>query len=158
MPTSAPRAGTTAAILLGVLLVSAGIAACGGDPGTSTPAAPTPAGTSTAGVQGSGATTPAQSSAGDTVVYTITGGYASNITSVAPGGSYQTTHITSLTALPWSKSFSIPAGTEGPVMELEAENGSSGSMGCSITVNGQTVASDTSSGEYRVVNCTKAGS
>lgn len=95
--------------------------------------------------------------AGDVVVYTITGGHSTDITYIAPG-SFQTSQITDRTALPWSKSFTLVSDSESTAYELSAQNAAGGTIGCSITVDGSVVASNSSSGEYAVVECSASGS
>ena len=148
------------------VIVVAGIAGNNGGNGSSNkpaPAAATPSPTAAA-------TSPAQQAAAkptttvapapppapaqDTIVYTITGGHASDITYVQPGESFQESQITDRTALPWSKTWTLdPSGYEQFSLTIEAQNAGGGTIGCSITVDGKVIAQNSSSGEYAVVTC-----
>jgi hypothetical protein len=90
----------------------------------------------------------------DTIVYTITGGHAGNITYIQPGESFQESQITDRTKLPWSKTWTLdPSGYEQFGLTIEAQNSGGGTIGCSITVDGKVIAQNSSSGEYAVVTC-----
>lgn len=147
---------TLAAVI--VVIVVAAVSTSGGNTGSTTGGGTTTA-PLTSGDPASPAgqvaitTAPTPPAANDTVVYTITGGHAQDITYIAPGGNVQESQVTDRTALPWTQSFTVPAGTEGLTMELTAQNAGGGTIGCTITVNGKAVASNSSSGEYAVVSC-----
>jgi hypothetical protein len=89
----------------------------------------------------------------DTIVYTITGGRSQDITFIGPGGSLNESQVTDVTPLPWTKTYTVPAGTEGPLMTLSAQNAGGGEIGCSISVNGQVQSTNTSTGEFAIVAC-----
>jgi hypothetical protein len=54
-------------------------------------------------------------------------------------------------SLPWSKQFTAGSGFQSFV--VTAQNGGGGSISCSITADGKTISSQTSTGEYAVVTC-----
>lgn len=86
----------------------------------------------------------------DTVVYTVTGRSAGAITYENSTG--DTSQVTDTTRLPWKVSFTEPAGTEG-FLYVSAQNAGSGTIGCSISINGQVVKQNTSTGAYAIVDC-----
>jgi hypothetical protein len=93
---------------------------------------------------------PATISDTDTVTYSITGRSAGTITYENAGG--DTSQLTDTTRLPWTVSFTVPAGTEG-FLYVSAQNAGSGTIGCSISVNGQVQKQNTSTGTYAIVDC-----
>lgn len=86
----------------------------------------------------------------DTVTYTVTGRSAGTITYENAGG--DASQVTDTTRLPWTVSFTVPAGSEG-FLYVSAQNAGGGTIGCSISVNGQAVKQNTSSGTYAIVDC-----
>jgi hypothetical protein len=89
--------------------------------------------------------------ASDTIVYTITGHRSSDITYIVPG-SFQESQVTDTTKLPWSKTFTVDSGQYSSLI-ISAQNAGGGTIGCSISVDGQVVASNSSTGEYAIVEC-----
>lgn len=141
-----------------ILVVIAGIVGGGGSTSPSTSTSPTQAAPLTSSDLGSpagqvaAATTITTTANDDTVVYTITGKSSTDITYISPD--LQESQITDRTALPWSKTFTVPAGTAGLGMSLDAQNAEGGTISCSISVNGKVVVSNSSSGQYALVMCT----
>ena len=88
----------------------------------------------------------------DLVTYTVTGAATDMITYA--NGSGNIAQVTDLTGLPWTAHFSVPAGTEG-FLSVSAQNAGYGQIGCSISINGQVVARNTSTGQYAVVECSR---
>lgn len=86
----------------------------------------------------------------DTVTYSVTGRSAGTITYENAGG--DASQVTNTTRLPWTVSFTVPIGAEG-FLYVSAQNASSGLIGCSISVNGQIVKQNTSTGAYAIVDC-----
>jgi hypothetical protein len=84
------------------------------------------------------------------VIYSVTGPKsASSISYMVPGGQEQVTNA----KLPFTKEFT----SEGfAVFSLTAQNGASGAITCTITVDGQVVSTKTSQGQFAVVSCTEA--
>ncbi len=82
-----------------------------------------------------------------TVVLSVTGTGPMDVSYMAGGRSSQDTAAAS----PWQARYQMygPA----PVTALTAQNGGSGSISCTITEDGQIVASNTSTGAYAVVQC-----
>lgn len=88
--------------------------------------------------------------ADDAVVYTVSGHEAGTITYMTATGDIA--QVTDTTRLPWTKQFTLPAGTEG-FLSVSAQNAGSGDISCAISVNGQQVDSNTSTGEYAIADC-----
>jgi hypothetical protein len=86
----------------------------------------------------------------DTVVYTVTGRRAGTITFMNDSGDIS--QVTDTTRLPWKKQFTVPAGGEG-FLSISAQNAGSGKISCSISINGQVVKQNTSTGTYAIVDC-----
>ena len=85
---------------------------------------------------------------GHKVIYRITGtAKRADLTyNNASGGTEQKT-----VALPWSQSYTVPAGG---FLYVSAQNdGQSGSVTCEIVVNGGTVKTSTSEGAYKIATC-----
>ena len=95
---------------------------------------------------------PAPTPASDTVAYTVTGHRAGTIT--YQNGDGNASQVTDTTKLPWTVSFTVPAGTEG-FLYVSAQNAGSGTIGCSISVNGQVVKQNSSTGMYAIVECSQ---
>lgn len=146
-------------VALIVIAAIAGGNTGGGGTSTSTPLTPGDPGSSSSAPLTIAATTaaanPPPAPTTDTIVYTVTGGHAQDITWIGPD--LQESQITDRTVLPWSKTFTAPAGTGGLGMSLDAQNAGGGTIGCSITVDGKVVASNSSSGQYALVVCTDTG-
>jgi beta-lactam-binding protein with PASTA domain len=86
----------------------------------------------------------------DTVTYTVTGRSAGTITYENSTG--DTSQVTDTTRLPWKISFTEPTGSEG-FLYVSAQNAGSGTIGCAISINGQVVKQNTSTGAYAIVDC-----
>lgn len=141
------------AVVLLIVVISVSTGGKGGS-GTSTSTPLTPGAGSPAS-QVAATTAPAQ----DTIVYTVTGGHASDITYAQPGESFQQSQLTDRTALPWSKTWTVaPDGYSSITLSIVAQNAGGGTIGCQISINGKTVASNSSTGEYAVVDCAGGGS
>ncbi|HEY4455088.1 MAG TPA: MmpS family transport accessory protein [Pseudonocardiaceae bacterium] len=152
-------------ITLGAVVIVIVIAATAGNSGNKNTGNPAPsAATSAAASPAQGAAAqpttsavaaaPPAAPAQDTIVYTVTGGHAGDITYISPGESVQESQLTDRTALPWSKTWTLdPSGYEQFSLTIEAQNAGGGTIGCSITVNGKVIAQNSSSGEYSVVTC-----
>lgn len=84
------------------------------------------------------------------VIYSVSGPKsASTISYMLPGGSEQISNA----KLPFTKEFT----SEGfAVFSLTAQNAGSGSITCTITVDGQVITTKTSQGQFAVVSCTEA--
>lgn len=100
---------------------------------------------------GTSPSTPASSTAADAVVYTVTGKRAGTITYQNSNG--DASQVTDTTKLPWTYSFTEPFGARG-FLYVSAQNAGTGSIECSISVNGQVVKQNTSTGTYAIVTCT----
>lgn len=96
------------------------------------------------------ATTTTDAPTDDTVTYTITGHRSGTITYTNAGGDIS--QVTDTTKLPWTISFTVPAGTE-DFLSVSAQNAGSGTIGCSISINGQVAKQNTSTGTYAIVDC-----
>ncbi len=93
--------------------------------------------------------------AGGSVVFRVTGdGTASTISYTAANTGGAATDQVSGADLPWTKSVGIEDRTGFAAYALVAQNGGSGDITCSITVNGREVSTNTSSGQNSVVSCT----
>jgi hypothetical protein len=88
----------------------------------------------------------------NTVVYTLSGQVADNIEYAVPGTA-QEAQLADRTSLPWSKSFTVPAGTTYFSTNITAQNAGSGTIACSISVNGKVVATQSASGAHVPVTC-----
>jgi len=86
------------------------------------------------------------------VTYSVTGRSAGTITYENAGG--DTSQVTDTTRLPWTVSFTLAAGAE-EFLYVSAQNAGSGAIACSISVNGQVVKQNTSTGTYAIVDCSK---
>jgi hypothetical protein len=101
---------------------------------------------------GYGATSSAQAASG-VVVYEVAGtGQANSISYGGTGGISQANGE----QLPWTMQASATRGFG--VYSLTAQNGGSGAITCRITVNGQPIAQQTSTGQYAVVSCSGSSS
>jgi Mycobacterium membrane protein len=89
----------------------------------------------------------------DVVVYTITGRRSSSITFTNSTGDIS--QVTDTTHLPWTYKYTSLPEAEG-FMDVSAQNAGSGEISCSISVNGQVVKMNTSSGAYAIVDCTSS--
>lgn len=124
--------------------------------GPSAPATPVPTATRSAAATGeptpdSLATGPSTGTGGS-VVYSLTGsGSARNITyiSLASGGA-GTDQLATAT-LPWSKQVALGRSTA--ILSLVAQTSGSGSLTCTIAVNGTVIQTNTVSGANAVVAC-----
>lgn len=139
------------------VIVIAGIAGGVRGGGSAAPAAPSTTGNPLAGadiaISSVLAATPT-TAAPDTIVYTITGRRSSMIDYVNPGPGFQQSQITDQTTLPWSKTFTAAPGSyTSMLLSLTAQNAGTGSISCSISIDGKVVASNTSSGQYAIVEC-----
>jgi hypothetical protein len=86
-----------------------------------------------------------------TVVYEVTGsGTAGNITYTTDG--MTSTEQVSDVPLPWSKTIELPAGEAIQIVQVLAQNGGSGEITATITVDGKVVKTGKSSGAYAVVS------
>lgn len=89
----------------------------------------------------------------DKVTYAVSGHAAGLIDLVVPG-TVQQQQITTTTDLPWSKSFTVDEGlSEFDFLSISAQNAGSGTISCSISVNGKVVAHNSSSGPYAIADC-----
>lgn len=86
----------------------------------------------------------------DTVVYTITGHRAGTITFTNETGDIS--QVTDTTKLPWTHKWTADTGSEG-FLSISAQNAGSGKISCSISINGQVVKQNTSTGTYAIVDC-----
>lgn len=90
--------------------------------------------------------------AGKTIRYEVTGdsGAAQNVTYMINQGEQQETKVT----LPWSKEFTADQGFQ--VFVVNAQNTGSGSITCTILVDGNVISQHTSNGQYAVVVCSSS--
>lgn len=87
--------------------------------------------------------------AGKMIRYEITGdsGAAQNVTYSINQGQQQETNV----GLPWSKEFTADQGFQ--TFVVNAQNSGTGSISCTITVDGKVINQQTSNGQYAVVMC-----
>jgi hypothetical protein len=88
----------------------------------------------------------------DAVIYTVTGKRAGTITYQNAAG--DASQVTGTTKLPWTLGFAEPSGAEG-LLYVSAQNAGSGTIGCSISINGTVVKQNTSTGTYAIVECSE---
>lgn len=86
----------------------------------------------------------------DTVIYKVTGHRAGDITYTNATGDIS--QVTNTTRLPWSYKFTSDAGAE-DFMSVSAQNAGSGSISCSISINGTVIKQNTSTGAYAIATC-----
>jgi len=88
-----------------------------------------------------------------TVTYRVTAnGYKADATSADADVTYQTpsgTRQDSVTS-GWSRTFTF---STGDFVYLSAQNMASGTVSCTIEVNGQTLSTNASTGEYKIASC-----
>lgn len=116
--------------------------------------------TSAAAPAASGSAAPAAPAASESaapaatgVVYEVAGsGRATSITYGEGGGVSQQNG----TRLPWTKTAKAADGFG--IYALTAQSSGSGEISCKITVNGEEIATQTSSGQYSVVSCSGTSS
>lgn len=89
----------------------------------------------------------------DTVVYTVTGHHSSDITYTNSTGDIS--QVTDTTHLPWTYKFTSVPDAEG-FMDVSAQNSGSGTISCTISINGQVVKKNSSTGAYAIVDCTSS--
>jgi hypothetical protein len=100
-------------------------------------------------------TTGATQPAGDTITYTVTGTEAGMIDLTVPGTTQQQ-QITTTTKLPFTRTFVDKDGlSDFDLITVDAQNAGSGTIACSIKVNGKVVAHNESSGPFALVDCSK---
>jgi len=90
-----------------------------------------------------------------TVVYEVTGtGTAGNITYTTDGLT-STEQVTDV-PLPWSKTIELPTNEAIQIVQVLAQNGDSGEIAATITVDGEVVKSGKSSGAYAIVSVSES--
>ncbi|MGH3536582.1 MAG: MmpS family transport accessory protein [Pseudonocardiaceae bacterium] len=85
------------------------------------------------------------------VVYKVVGSSGTGSITYTTDGSTQIAQDNGA-SLPWTKSFDIPDGMLN-LYQVSAQNGGGGSITCTITVDGQQVSHQTSTGDYAIASC-----
>lgn len=95
-------------------------------------------------------TTPAEPET-ETITYTVatTGGAIQSISYMKPG--FNIAQDTDVSGTEWTKEIAVDGPTMG--LNMNAQNGGSGTITCSIAHNGEVVIENSSSGQYAVVTC-----
>jgi hypothetical protein len=89
------------------------------------------------------------SSAQDTIVMTVTGPDKASITFGLDSDISQDNDA----VLPWKRTLHGSGGVVS-MATVSAQNSTTGTISCKITVNGKTVKENSSSGQYAIVDCT----
>jgi hypothetical protein len=137
-------------VIGGVVLLIILIASISGGGGSTAPTGAAPASSAAPSSAPSAADSSATSSG---VVYEVTGSGRSTSISYGTNGSVSQANGE---RLPWRESAAAPDGFA--IYSLTAQSGSSGQITCRITVNGQEVARQSSTGQYAVVSCSGSDS
>jgi hypothetical protein len=140
--------GLVAGLVIVLIIV---IAAANSGGGTTTPHAAAPTTPAAAAPLATSAAAPPAAPAGHTVVYAVTGTAKHASLTYTTDGATSTAQEQSA-PVPWTKTITVPDNVIN-VYQLMAQNTGSGTVTCTITVDGAVAKTVTATGAYAIASC-----